>query len=279
MRWALRIPLPTRSLPQRGPNMTAFKRKPGDSVQAGLAFNALRLLHHYDDLTAGLLPDEKYEATLSLSVLQLLLTNMSDLHERLSEVQAELVSTPLAELPGDWHLDPISVKSTFPGPVLLRGVVKHLRDAVSHPTAPRKGGSLGTGYTSPDDGDGLGLVESFRFVHSPWVHGKDVSRYAEPDDAVRVIDRFQSWMPKGGPAFELTVGQDRDGKYVVTHEDKPYVPKFEMKISVTDLTGFAKELANFIAQPIIPEWNGGPIRRLMFEPKLDGFPHHLTSAR
>lgn len=259
--------------------MTAFKRKPGDSIQAGLAFNALRLLRHYDDLTAGLLPDEKYEATLSLSVLQMLLTNMADLHERLSEVQAELVSTRLEELPGAWHLTPKSVKNTFPGPVLLRGVVKHLRDAVSHPTAPRKGGSLGTGYTSPDDVDGLGLVESFRFVHSPWVQGKEVNRYADSGDAARVIDRFQSWIPKNGPAFELSVEQDQDGKYVVTHEGKPYVPKFEMEISVTDLTGFTKELANFIGQPIIPEWNGGPIRRLMLEPKVDGVPHHLTRAR
>ncbi len=250
--------------------MTApYRRRPGDSVQAGLAFNALRLLHHYDDLTAGLLPDEKYEASLALAVLQMLLTNMVDLHERVSEAQAELVSTPLEGLPHEWHLDPTFVRSTFPGPDSLRTVVKHLRDAVSHPTPPKKRGALGTGYTSLDDI--VGLVRSFRFVHSPWVEGKAVRRYTRAEDAGRVIDRFQSsWIPNDGPAFELAVEQDQNGRYVVTHGGAPYVPEFEMEIPVSNLTGFALELANFIAQPIIPDWPGGPIRRLMLEPELAG---------
>jgi hypothetical protein len=249
--------------------MTVYRRKLGDSIQAGLAFNALRLLHQYDDLTAGLLPDEKYEATLTLSVLQMLLTNMTDLHERVSEVQAELVSTPLEQLPHEWHLESQFVRNnTFPGPVLLRGVVKHLRHAVSHPTPLRKGGSPDTGYTSPDDV--VGLVGSFRFVQSPWVEGKEVSRYTKAEDASRVIDRFQHWIPKDGPAFELSVEQDQHGKYVVTHEGELYIPEFEMEIPVPALTGFAKELANFIGQPIIPDWKGRPIRRLMLEPELAG---------
>jgi hypothetical protein len=251
--------------------MTAFRRRRGDSIQAGLAFNALRLLHHYEELTAELLPDEKYEATLALSVLQMLLTNMMDLHERVGEVQEGLESAPLEELSDEWHLKPGFVrKNTFPGPVLLRGVIKHLRDAVSHPTAPRRRGSVGTGYTSPDGTSGLGLVESFRFVHSPWLEGEEVSRYTRAEDARRVIDRFAPWIPRDGPVFDLSVHQDQDGKYVVNHDGQLYIPEFVMEIPVSELTGFAKELANFIGQPIIRDWKGQPIRRLMLEPKLVG---------
>lgn len=142
----------------------------GSVVRAGLALNGFRLLRQYDELSEGRTPDERYEATLTLCVLQSLLTNCWEFHKSLNDRQRkeqfESVFTTVDSLLKD---PDVRVDNQFPGELKPSDVLEHLRNALSHP-ALRDTKPSTTGYTTVIDPSGL--VTRLRFIDSPDLNSK-----------------------------------------------------------------------------------------------------------
>jgi len=79
------------------------------------------------------------------------------------------------------------------------------------------------------------------------------------------VEKFAKDFAKGH-ASELTVRLHYDsGRYQIHYgdEEEVYYPIFEAEMSVADLHSLALELANYLAQPTIDNWDGDTIRQLV----------------
>ena len=134
---------------------------------------------------------EKYEVSLSLSIPQSLLTNCTELLNNLKSIDKK--KNPFYEYPIDsavWGFDDNSIKhNTFFQPELTaEKIVRHIRNALSHPTkidikSPHKT----TGYITKGD---AALIETIVFVSSPDLNGKGNSKpYKTKEVAESTITR------------------------------------------------------------------------------------------
>jgi hypothetical protein len=140
-------------------------------VLSGFALNSWRLLTQYDGLTRDLPPSRRYDATLTLSVFQFLMTNCWDLYKVLSRREGRLMN-PVFDFARDLLFQPGVVVIRNPSddaPVNGQEVIAHLRHAMSHPTVKETTRAV-TGYTTVEDGSGL--VAKIRFTNSPDVSSK-----------------------------------------------------------------------------------------------------------
>lgn len=182
---------------------------------SGFALHAERLLKQYADLTREHRPSERYEATLTLSVLQFLLTNCWELYKFLNDRKAARELAALHDYIGALLLEPdVSVRKEFRGETVdAKAIIKHLRNALSHPmvnvvTLPT------TGYTTMEDGSGL--VVRMKLTDSPNVTSK---------------------------------GALKD----VSHEDD--IDVFEIELPLGRVTALAERVAHALAQPARENWN------------------------
>jgi hypothetical protein len=200
-----------------------YQREEG-LIRAGFAWHAWRLLKQYDDLTRNLRPPERYEATLTVCVLQALLTNCYELYMYLDKKSPELLGVL------DGHVaallaDPeVEVVSTFPDEVLTaRKVIEHIRNALSHPTMKVTDPPT-TGYTSIVDGSGE-LVR-MRFTDSPDLGFKG-----------RVKDKARE--RTGGDPLKAQV--------------------FMIELPLGRLTALAEEVALVLAQAAMDNWDSADL--------------------
>lgn len=136
-------------------------------IQSGLALHAGRLLEQYSGLTQDMSPAHKYEGTLALSVLQMLLTNCTELHRATGSKSRGRELRRNIDAFNDRLAEPeFTVHTLFPDEPDVTGMalLRHLRNAVSHPRAKAVGPPT-TGYETVQDGSGL--VSRFRFTDSP----------------------------------------------------------------------------------------------------------------
>lgn len=136
-----------------------------DVIRSGLALHASRLLTQYEQLTKDLGPAERYEATLTVCVLQTLVTNCWELWKSLHDKRASRVFEPLREYTLSMLADPeVEVNNSFPGQPDLKAVLEHVRNAVSHPRTNVTNPPT-TGYTTVEDG--TGYISRLCFTDSP----------------------------------------------------------------------------------------------------------------
>lgn len=243
-----------------GARMEYF-RQPGNKIQAGFALNAGNLLVQYQNMARSIPKDSCYEATLVICVLQSLLTNCSELLASMNRHSKEVWQEPLPDIPSRWGIKrKFVVKNTFPGELTYEGFIKHVRNAISHPTASDKDPKLpSTGYTTIPGSSGM--IETFQFTDSPWVdRGRDHSRYVSSDRAkvTRELNQFNKKYD-----WHLEASLNTKGLYQAIHDSQPYRPLFVAEISLDGLISIARELANFLSQPIQEDWDGLTIRQLV----------------
>ena len=134
-------------------------------IRAGLALNARRLLTQYAEL--DLPQDRRYDVTLCLSVIQMLLANSVEWAIATNNTsKREAWLAPLEE--------PVSRVLAYPGALEKDSfpddsrdtleVLTHLRNALSHPRMKDTNPPT-TGYTT--NSDYLGLITSVTFTDSP----------------------------------------------------------------------------------------------------------------
>ena len=134
-------------------------------IRAGLAHNAYQLLEQYDSFSIP--PPQRFDVTLHLCVLQLLLANSVEL----------VIATNNSRKRQQW-LDPLEPfvnrlltepgaleQNSFPdGPPDTYDVLTHLRNALSHPRMTHQVPPT-TGYTTGSDA--LGVITHVTFTDSP----------------------------------------------------------------------------------------------------------------
>jgi hypothetical protein len=140
--------------------------------------------------------------------------------------------------------------------------MEHLRNAVSHPTYPdHRPFHRSTGYTTtPDE---TGIISKFVFVDSPWIVRGKVISWASSTEQDKVERHKRRFVGKNHGDIELSVVQNVNGRYEIRHNRDVYLPAFEVSIAVTRLRKLAMELANYVAQPTIADWDGKTIHRLV----------------
>ncbi len=176
--------------------------KAGELILAGLAHNAAQLLGQYEQLSASLPASHRYDVTLHLSVLQLLLTNGVEYARTLSNSKRRTWLKPVDEVVMSVVAEHDAViVNTFPGALDSLAVLTHVRNALSHPRMRVKEPPT-TGYTT--ESDSRGEISHVTLTNSPDYNSKGTRRMPE--------DRPE-WKgsPYEGPvrifAIRLTVAQ------------------------------------------------------------------------
>ncbi len=249
--------------------MSEYSR-PNDKIQAGFALHIGKLLTQYRNLTSNLLPSEKYDATLTVCALQALLTNctelMASMKKKEKKENCQFWHEPITHIPRHWGIRTSFVKDTCLDEQLTYDIfITHLRNALSHPTAPDKDPHYpSTGYTTiPDD---TGIITRFRFIDSPWVdRGKLLYRYSSKieENVKRSLHSYRHANQRCRPqANHLEIRKDAN-EYKIYQGDQIYIPVFIAELPLSALTDMAIELANHIAQPVQDNWDGVTIRQLV----------------
>lgn len=189
-------------------------------VRAGVALHAGRLLDQYAGLTRDVSPSLRHEATLTICLLQSLLTNCWELYKYLGSRKHSRVLGPIYNFVDSLLAEEdVEVVSVFPGEVeelKPRAVIEHLRNALSHPTV-RNTEPATTGYTSVKDGSGY--IVRMRFTDSPDLNGKGNLR------------------------------EDVDGE--------PRV--FSIELPLSRVTALAQCVALVLAQPALDNWDSADL--------------------
>lgn len=239
-----------------------YFREPENQVQAGFALRAGKLLAQYRSRQGELQPEERYDATLTVCVLQALLSTCSELRKTMDKARKKDFRTVLGSAPDQWGLRREYVREdTFPkadNPKAGR-VLDHLRNALSHPTRAGAQGLQATGYTTVPDG--TGAVSMYRFADSPWVDNGRIFRGACSDDRAKVETfAIQFEREHGMQGLEVRPAGTSFGIY---RDDRPYLPVFVVELPFAAMAELALNLSNYLAQPANDEWDGRDIVQLV----------------
>lgn len=237
--------------------MTEFHRSSDGRIQADLALHAGKLLCQYERYALALPPAERLEGTLTICVLQTLLTNCSEL---LKSIGAKRFEKVITDTPAHWSGLSLSMikANNMARPRLIR-VLEHMRNAVSHPSASDEDNPPATGYTTVIDSSGL--VSMFRFTDSPWVRNGAIFAGARSDDESEVrstLDAFEQHY--GSHHLDVAV---RDGAYGIYKDGSEFLPVFTIEVPLTSALQLAKALANYLAQPTNARWDGVSVDQLV----------------
>ena len=139
-----------------------------DGIQAGHAGNVGRLLQQYLQFANAQSAGERYEATLTICVLQSLLTQCSELLKYAQLSWLPDLREPLTDVPNSLGLtSSVILKYTFPEPLTGAGLIEHVRNALSHPAPDEYFEFRPTGFTTTGAEDGL--IHAYEFTDSPWI--------------------------------------------------------------------------------------------------------------
>lgn len=199
--------------------MSEFDRQQG-LIYADFAAHAWRLLKQYEALTSDLKPTQRYEATLTVCVLQALVTNCWALYEHLDRQRSEVLGDLDTFVESLVQEPDVNVTSTFAeNDFSPKDVLRSIRNALSHPRM-RVTDPPTTGYTTVEDPSGL--VTRLKFVASPDL---DSNGDLEPRSLKRT----------GGNLNHARV--------------------FTVELPLRRLTALAEEIALVLAQPTMENWD------------------------
>lgn len=234
-----------------------YFRQPKNRIQAGIALRAGKLLVQYDNITSNIDPHEKYDATLIIAVLQLILTNCAQLLKEMTAQENKLsfFSNPLPDIAGIDEISKLLItKNTFDNELTYGFLIECMRNALSHPTVPDKGTESSTGYSTVLDG--TEKISTFIFTDSPWVKRGNLETYSDSDKAQGVI---RGAINKGYSKVGLTAHLTKNGKYKIQRGSNTYYPCLTVEIPLKALKNFAINIANILAQPAMDDWDGKTI--------------------
>jgi len=234
-----------------------YTSTPNGQIQADFARRVGQVLLHYEAGVALGQSQDSYEATLTICLLQALLTNSVELINSKAKYDRtglrQIASRSLKEDPALFGLNLQCITQQWPSnrPLKYREIFECLRNAVSHPLPQKAEGLPTTGYTtwkSPS-----GMIEGFRFIQSPWVNrsGSDLaSRHKVTDeDRPRLEKVMNSWCSNYGTAG-LTVQPGPDGLNRIFLGQQSFIPCLQLDISTVQLRTMTLTLSERLAEPL-----------------------------
>lgn len=240
-----------------------YERTPAGQIQADFARRAGQLLLQYERIGRDLSPDEQFESTLAVALLQSMLTICLELLNRGSGQRVGTELRDVARLlvldePARMGLEPKCVVECWPSTrgLTYREVFECLRHALSHP-CPQGGTTYPvTGYTTVAQASGH--IELFEFVQSSWVNGKGSGlspTYApgKTDDAAKTkaeecVRRWASNASVEG----LELRKNADGKWRVYLGDSLFVPVLRIRLTVQQLRTLTLTLSDLLSSSLEP---------------------------
>ncbi len=241
-----------------------------DGIQAEFARRAGDLLRQYEDLTPPVGTDEdetRYEGTLTICVLQALLTQCTELLSYLESGNRtrEYFNTAVGLEPHPWGLSQgLVVENSLPGSLTLKLLLTHLRNAVSHPSfAGPESVFVPTGFTTT--GAPGTSINTYRFTDSPWVKdGKRHFRQSLPGDREKDVRGLAKQFDREwGVQDYLGVIQMPNGRFDLARHGEVYWPLFQIDLPLFELRKLTRELANYLAHKTLSDWDGRTIHRFV----------------
>ena len=239
-----------------------YERTEDGQIQADFALRAGQLLVQYDHLRHQLPSEQQFEATLTIALLQSMLTMCHELlrnrHPRNpSKSLEELLSMAKRTLDAEPTLLGLTkecVLERWPSArgVTYRDVVECIRNALSHPLPQQPGSLPRTGFTT--ELSGSGQVTAYVFTQSEWVEssgsrlksvyvpkaGKDVGLEAMK----KKVDLWASNNRVDGIDFVL-----ENGFWKVVLNGTQFIPVCRIRLDVAQLRIFTTGLSDYLSEP------------------------------
>lgn len=237
-----------------------YERTPDGQMQADFARRIGRVAEQYERFCKDQPPEERYEATMSLALLQALLTNCAELlkhkPERTNPALKDVANRNLDQDPTLLGFQRSSVIRCWPTtrPLKYRELLECMRNAMSHPCAQTLEGLPQTGYTSWQSDSGV--IEGFTFTQSPWVNSSGRAlkpmflakegNAAEEAKLRKVMDDFV----KNYAVPDLSIRNDSEGNLRIYYYDQPFMPVLQLKLDVPQLRMLTMSLSEYLAEPL-----------------------------
>lgn len=243
--------------------MSAYYEDPEGKIRADFALRIGKLYREYERRLPSIPANERYEATLNLTLLHSLLTTCTELLKHMPERRK--FDKPFGDVPALWGLrSDMVIRNTFPGKPSHFDVLERIRNALSHPTHGDVNVQYPTsGYRNINDLCG-NQISAFSFVNSP-----DVARegafptYDTHDKAEKKMTKLRSAFSKSGDHRPLKVEITSRNKYAIYCEGEPYVQIFQINIPMPALSALLLGLSNYLAQPTRDRWDGQSVVQLI----------------
>ena len=233
-----------------------YFRQPNNRIQAGFALRAGKLLVQYDEMVSETVPYNKYDATLTIAILQSVLAHCVELIGEMSNKLPAIFNKVIPDIDHVNLINQSHIKdNTFPSILTYGSLIEHIRNALSHPTTSDNASHPSTGYSTKING--TEIISTFIFVDSPWVTRGKVQTYDEEAKAKNKIIKVNY------ANYGLTVHKNQKNKYEIHKDSKVYYPYLVAEIPLETLKVFTKEIANLLAQPAIDDWDGKTIKVLV----------------
>lgn len=241
--------------------MSAFKETPDKRIRADFAFRIGKLFSGYEKKLTSLEAEEQFDATLTLVLLQSLLTTCSELMNE--KPYSDFFGQQLVDVPALWGLrSDMVVRNTFPQKLTHKLVINRMRHALSHPTYGDVGHKYPvSGFKNINDSDGN--ICGFSFVNSPDIKNEGRVESFDESDAERKLTAFQKAISKASGEQVLRLFKKENGKFIICCGDEPYICVFQIDIPMAALKTLLSGLSNYLAQPIQQGWDGKTIKQLV----------------
>lgn len=134
--------------------MSAYNETPDKRIRADFALRIGKLFSGYEKKLASLEVEEQFDATLTLVLLQSLLTTCSELMNK--KPYDDYFDRQLVQVPALWGLrSDMVVRNTFPEKPTYKLVIDRMRNALSHPAYGDVGHKYPvSGFKNINDSDG-----------------------------------------------------------------------------------------------------------------------------
>jgi HEPN pEK499 p136 len=227
--------------------MEYFRTEDGQ-IQADFARRLGIVLKQYHQI--NLL--EKYEVSLSLTILQSLLTNCTELLNGLKS--RETRENPLYKSPinsTDWGFNEENIKfnSFYQPEITVEKIIRHIRNALSHPTKlnlnlPKKT----TGFTTNKISNS---IEKIIFVSSPDLNNRGNSKTFLSEELAK-----KNMIDAGNFPLDVEIIPLLNGKFGYQKDGEPFHRIFEIEFSPENLLTLTYSLSSYLSHPLTSTWDG-----------------------
>ncbi len=249
-----------------------YMESPEGQIHADFARRAGQLLLQYEQFKQNLPVNDRYEATLAMSLLQSLSTSFKELSEAknaMPESFKKFLALPIDELPPRMGLDPKAVDWSWRelGTLQYRHLMDVIRNSLSHPLPQKKGVPWPvTGYTAIATADGQ--IGAYRFTQSPWMgpsgrvfktpYRARVRDEKEQEQQQEAFNEFQRKYKLEAGIIETVA---RAGMLLPAIDGKEFAPVITIELNTQQLRLFTLELADLIANAGHPTHLRGQARQ------------------
>lgn len=234
-----------------------YYRDPNNQIYADLSFRLGRIMVQYEEF---IINEEKFEATLYISVLQNLVANCNEYIRKMTKTERRNSIFKLNYANADWGINQGSwIKNTFGEEESLQNFISKIRNAVSHPIPTDITSEFpSTGFTTIPDNSGV--IQKFRFINSPDTNQNNYKLFDSLGRAEKYVEDYQL----SNSNVEIrTLNHGAKLNYILYSEDKIFTRQSIIDLTVKELGVFVKNLANYLAQPTQANWDGSSIIQLI----------------